>query len=100
MMAMRLEIQALAGSVGGDKDAHRMLVRRQVEGTFDRVALFRRRRSVEDLDALLVEVGASERGAELVDQIALGIVVLSEDEQAQVRPFDAALRASIARQSS
>jgi hypothetical protein len=53
---------------------------------------------VEDLDALFIEVGAGESGAELIDQIPFGVVVFGEDEQAPVRPFRAGLRATIAGQ--
>ena len=48
--AVGLEVQALAGGVGGDEDAHRVLPRIGGEGTLDLLALGGRRRPVVDGD--------------------------------------------------
>ena len=50
--AVGLEVQALAGGVGGDQDADRVLLRVGVEGPLDLLPLGLRRRAVVDRDPL------------------------------------------------
>ena len=84
--AVGLEVQALAGRVGGDQDAERMLGRVGVEGELDGLPLVMRRRAVEDRDPVVGAVGPVDRGRELLMEIALGVVVLGEDDDPRVVP--------------
>ena len=84
--AVGLEVQALAGRVGGDQDAEGMLARVGVEGELDGFPLVMRRRTVEDRDPVVGAVGPVDRGRELLMEIALGVVVLGEDEDPRVVP--------------
>ena len=54
---MGLEVEPLAGGVGGDQDADRVLLRVGREGPLDLLALGRRRRAVVDGDPLAGPVG-------------------------------------------
>ena len=56
--AVRLEVQALAGGVGGEQDAQRVLGRVGVEAALDLLAPAPAGEAVDDLDALVGAVGA------------------------------------------
>ena len=84
--AMGLEVQSLAGRVGGDQDAEGMLGRVGVEGELDGFALVMRCRTVEDRDPVVGAVGPVDRGRELLMEIALGVVVFGEDDDSRVVP--------------
>ena len=75
-----LEVQALAGSVGGDQDTDRLLLRIGREGPLDLLPLGSRRRAVVDGDPLAGPVGQREGGRELLLEVTLGVIVLGEDE--------------------
>ena len=85
---MRLEVDALAGGVGGDEDAQRMCCRvgslnaRLISSRFSG-----RRRTVENFDARFGSLGFRDRCAELIHEVAPRVVVFGEDEDAQVVPF-------------
>ena len=59
--AVGLEVEALAGGVGGDQDADRVFGRVAVERLLDLLALVGRRGAVVDRDPLLGPVGALDR---------------------------------------
>ena len=63
-----------------------MLGRVGVEGELDGFTLVMRRRAVEDRDPVVGAVGPIDRGRELLMEIALGVVVLGEDDDARVVP--------------
>src|SRR5208337_1755727 len=77
---MSLEVQALAGSVGGDQDTDGVLLRVGREGPLDLLPLGLRRRAVVDGDARAGPVGGIDGSRELLLEVTLGVVVLSEDE--------------------
>jgi hypothetical protein len=62
----RLQVDALAGGVGGQQDAERVLARVGVERSLDLLALGLRRRAVVDRDAVLGTVGALDHNFELL----------------------------------
>ena len=93
---MGLQVQTLTGGVGGNQDAHRVLMRGQVEGALDGLALLRRGRAVEDGDALLGAVGAGGGSAEHAEQVALGVLVFREDQQPCVLPAAVGSRGRLA----
>src|SRR5207249_2403108 len=59
--AVRLEVQALAGGVGGKQDAERILRGIGVEAALDLAAPDAAREAVDHLDALVGTVGALDR---------------------------------------
>src|SRR5439155_3228489 len=65
VMAMALEVEPLAGCVGRDQDADRMLPRVGGEGALDLLALSRRRRPVIDGDPFRRAIGERDGGVEL-----------------------------------
>jgi hypothetical protein len=94
--AVGLEVDALAGGVGGDQDAHRVLVGIGVEGVLDLLAGLVAHAAVEHEDALVGAVGAGDGLGEEVLIIALGITVLGEENDATGRP-GALVRGQVAR---
>ena len=96
--AVGLEVQALAGGVGGDQDAQRMLVRRRLK------ARLIASRLSGGVGPWKISMRCSARSVparaarSCLIEIPLGVVVLGEDEHAQVRPHRAGLRAAIAGQ--
>ncbi len=95
-VAVRLEIDALAGGVGGHENAKRVLLRMLVEGALDGLTFVRGRGTVVDRDAKLGEMGFRNRGAQHLDQVTLGVVVLREDQEPQVVPRGIGLRGPLA----
>ena len=86
--AVRLEVQALAGGVGGEQDAQRVLRGVGVEPALDLLAPRAAREAVDHLDALVGAVGALDRLLEDRLQVALrALAVLGEDQDAPVVPF-------------
>ena len=83
---MGLEIESLARGVGGDQDAQGMPGRRLIEGSLDCLALVWWGGSVEHLDTVLGQGCPCDCAAQHVQQIALGVFVLGEDEQPQIGP--------------
>src|SRR5208337_2402181 len=77
---MSLEVQALAGSAGGDQDTDRLLLRVGREGPLDLLPPGLRRRAVVDGDPLAGPVRRIDGGRELLLEVTLGVVVLGEDE--------------------
>jgi hypothetical protein len=64
--AVSLEVEALAGCVGGDQDTERILLRVRREGSLDFLALGRRGRPVIDGDSLASPVRCGNGGRELL----------------------------------
>ena len=62
-----------------------MLGRVGVERPLDLLAFVRRRGAVVDRDPLLGPVGAVDRGRKLLVEVALGVVVLGEDDDPECR---------------
>jgi hypothetical protein len=86
--AMRLEVQTLAGRVGGEQDAQRILRRVGVEPALDFLSPSAAREAVDDLDALLGTFAALDRLLENRLQVALrALAILCEDEDAAIVPF-------------
>ena len=86
--AVGLEVQALAGGVGGEQDAQRILRRVGVEPALDLLAPRAAREAVDHLDALVGAVGALDRLLEDRLQVALrALAVLGEDQDAAVVPL-------------
>ena len=83
---MGLEIKSLARGVGGHQNAQRVLGRRLVESTLDRLALVWWRGAVKDLDPVFGQIGAGDGGPQHADEVALGVVVFGEDQQPQIGP--------------
>jgi hypothetical protein len=84
--AVVLEVDALAGRVGGDEDAERRGARILVEGVLDLLAGVLVEAAVEGADAVLDVAQASEGLGELAEQVILGGRVLGEEEDAAVTP--------------
>ena len=86
--AVRLEVQALAGGVGGEQDAQRVLRGVGVEPALDLLAPGAAREAVDHLDALVGAIGALDRLLEDRLQVALrALAVLGEDQDAAVVPL-------------
>ena len=86
--AVRLEVQALAGGVGGEQDAQRVLRGVGVEPALDLLAPRAAREAVDHLDALVGAVGALDGLLEDRLQVALrALAVLGEDQDAAVVPL-------------
>ena len=82
---MRLEIQALAGRVGSEKDAQRVLRRVGVEPALDFLAPRAACEPVDDLDTFLGAFAALNRLFENRLQVALrALPILAEDEDAAI----------------
>jgi hypothetical protein len=86
-----LQVDALARGVGGDEDAQGVLLWVGVEGVLDLLAGVVAHAAVEGADAMLGLVGGLEGGAELVYQVALGVRVFGEDQDAAIEPGCAGL---------
>ncbi len=85
---MGLEVQALAGGVGGEQDAQRVFRRVGVEAALDLLAPGAARQAVDHLDALVGAVGALDGLLEDGLQVALrALAVLGEDQDAAVVPL-------------
>ena len=85
--AVGLEVQALAGRVGRDQDAKRVLRGIGVEPALDHLAPGPARQAVDDLDALVGAIGVFNRLLQDVLQIALRpFAVLGEDQDAPQVP--------------
>ena len=85
--AVGLEVQPLAGGVGGDEDAQRVARGVGVEAALDLLALRPHGLPVDGLDTLLGEVGAGDGLFEHLAQVALGADdVLREDQHPGVVP--------------
>ena len=63
-----------------------MLLRICIEGSLDGLALSGRRGTVIDGDAFLSAVGPLDQRVKLIEQVALGGVVLRKDDDANVGP--------------
>ena len=100
LAAMRLEVEPLAGGVGADKNSDRVLVRRHVERPLEFLLLLKWRGTVKHLDALGIAVGACDGRLELLDDVALRVVPLGENDHAPVGPRGTSFRAAIVRQDS
>ena len=86
--AVGLEVEALAGGVGGEQDAQRVFGGIGVEPALDFLAPGATRQAVDDLDALVGAVGALDRLLEDRLQVALrALAVLGEDQNAAVVPL-------------
>ena len=84
--AVALQVQPLAGGVGGDQDAERMVFRLGVEGVLDVLADRWRGRAGEDRDPFAGPVGVGDRFAEAAFEVAARVLVLGEDDDAPVVP--------------
>ena len=86
--AVRLEVQALAGGVGREQDAQRVLRGIGVEPALDLLAPRAAREAVDHLDALVGAIGALDGLLEDRLQVALrAFAVLGEDQDAAVVPL-------------
>ena len=86
MPAVRLKIESFAGGVGGDEDAERMLARVRVEGGLNGFAVLARCGAVVDRNAVRSAVRAGDGGVELLEEVALGVVVLGKYDDPEVVP--------------
>ena len=91
--AVVLEVDALAGRVGRDEDAERVVGRLGVERGLQLFARLVAEAAVEDGDALLdadvggaLAVDGGEGRAELLGEVAHGVGELGEDEEAAAVP--------------
>ena len=67
--AVVLQVDALAGRVGGDEDPQRVLLRVAVEGALDLLAVLVADPAVELADPRLGPVGAGDRPLELLEEV-------------------------------
>ena len=77
---MRLQVEAFAGRVGGDEDANRVFVGGGVERLPDLFPLRWRCGTVVDRNPVCGPVALRNGRIELLLQVALRVVVFSEDE--------------------
>src|SRR5262249_14459535 len=84
--AMILKVDALARCVGGDEDAERMLCWIGVERPLDLLARVLSHAAGERRDALARAVGSRDRCTELLIEVALGVDVFGEDDDAAFGP--------------
>ena len=85
--AVGLEVQPLAGGVGGEQDAERVLGGRGVEPALDLAAAGAGDEAVNRIDALFGAVGVRDGSLQDVAEVALrALPVLGEDEDAAVVP--------------
>ncbi|GAB3653091.1 hypothetical protein GCM10028833_25790 [Glycomyces tarimensis] len=82
-VAVVLEVDALAGGVGGEQDAQPVVGGVGLEGQADLLAVFDVHAAVEERDA----VAAEALGAEEVVEPVEGVAVLGEDHDAVVQPL-------------
>jgi hypothetical protein len=68
--AVCLEVEALAGGVGGEEDAQRVLRRIRVEAALDLLAALRAGQAVDELQAILRPLGSLDRLLEHGSQVA------------------------------
>ena len=87
MVAVRLEVQALARRVGRDEDAQRVFLRWRVEGVAKTFPVLLFRKTSIDLDTFFVGVRIRHNSLDLGLQIAQRIFPLGEDEHAPVGPL-------------
>ena len=83
--AVGLEIEPLAGGVGGNQDAERVFPGVGRERALDLLALRGRRRAVIDGDPVGGPVGGVDGGRKLLMEVTLGVVILGEDQDARCR---------------
>src|SRR5690606_35030878 len=84
-----LEVDALARGVGRDEDADGVLVRRGVEGALHLVARVVAHAAVEDEDALVAAIGVGDGAAQELEEVALGVAPLGEEDDAAIGPAGA-----------
>ncbi len=84
--AVGLEIESLAGSVGGNEDAEGISLGRLVEGAFQVVAFLWGGWTVEDFKPGVGAVGPRDRGLKLGAEVAGSVLVFGEDDEAEGRP--------------
>ncbi|MBS1223300.1 MAG: hypothetical protein H6R23_2920, partial [Proteobacteria bacterium] len=84
--ALSLQVQPFAGGVGSDQNPYRMVARIGVEGALDRLAFLGRGRAVIDGDAFPGAVAPGDGAVQLLAQIALGVVVLGEQDHPRLGP--------------
>jgi hypothetical protein len=84
--AVGLEVEAFAGGISRNQDAHGMLARLGIEGELDRLAFLGWGGAVKDGDPFVGPIGCFNRGLKLLMEVTLGVVVLGEDDDANLVP--------------
>ena len=84
---MGLQIQAFAGSIGGDQNSERMLGRLTVERLLDCFPFINRRRPMVNSDPFAGPIRILDSAGDLLVQVSFRVVVFGEDEDPKVGPF-------------
>ena len=85
--AVGLKVETLPGCIGRNEDSERVLRRLFVERGLDGIAVIRASRPVEDGQAFARDLRTAHRCFELVPEVAGGILVFSEQDDAEVAPW-------------